>query len=282
MTHSSISLFPNEHFMDLTLYQYGWEKCAPLHSYGPYVRNHYLFHYVLSGSGTLVAKRSDGSQHNYRIRSGEGFMIFPQQITTYYADLEHPWEYTWIEFNGLKAGGYLELAGISEISPIYHAMNKSASQALRNEVLYITGKPEKSPLQLIGHTYLFLDLLVNSSLTRKMNTKENLKDFYIREAVSFLEQHYQDDISIEDLAQFCGLNRSYFSKIFKGKTGQTPQEFLIRYRMDKATQLLKLSSLSIHDISMAVGYPNPLHFSRAFKNVCGISPRQWRSEHKIS
>ena len=43
------SIFPNERFMDLTLYQYGYEACDPLHSFGPFVRNHYLFHYVISG-----------------------------------------------------------------------------------------------------------------------------------------------------------------------------------------------------------------------------------------
>ena len=49
--------------------------------------------------------------------------------------------------------------------------------------------------------------------------------------------------------------------------------------MTKAAGLLKLTGLSIADIGNAVGYPNQLHFSRAFKNVYGISPRQWRCEH---
>ena len=61
--------------------------------------------------------------------------------------------------------------------------------------------------------------------------------------------------------------------------GKTPQEFLISYRMTKATELLKLTELSIADIGNVVGYPNQLHFSRAFKNVYQVSPRQWRIEH---
>lgn len=50
--------------------------------------------------------------------------------------------------------------------------------------------------------------------------------------------------------------------------------------MVKATELLKLTTLSIADIGTAVGYGNPLHFSRAFKNIYGVSPREWRNEHK--
>ena len=49
------SVFPNENFVDIGLYQYGWEQTEPLHSYGPYARNHYLFHYVISGKGLLLA-----------------------------------------------------------------------------------------------------------------------------------------------------------------------------------------------------------------------------------
>ena len=54
----------------------------------------------------------------------------------------------------------------------------------------------------------------------------------------------------------------------------------MRYRMVKATELLKLTSLSIAEIGSAVGYENQLHFSRAFKSIYGVSPREWRNQHK--
>lgn len=281
MFDSHVSIFPNERFMDLSLYQCGFEKCSPLHSYGPYIRNHYLFHYILSGSGTFTFDLPDGSQQTCRLHGGEGFMIFPHQVTTYFADQEHPWEYVWVEFDGLKASEYLTLSGITATTPLYRSNDKKLTRELKDELLYIAGNPEKSPLHLIGHLYLFLDDLMNSSAARKNRIKESLADYYIREAISFLEQYYQNDISVEDLARFCGLNRSYFSKIFREKMGRTPQEFLIHYRMDKAAAMLRLTSLSIGDISNAVGYHNQLHFSRAFKNTYDISPRQWRNENKL-
>ena len=73
-------VFSDERFVDLNLYQFGYEKCEPLHSYGPYARNHYLFHYVISGKGYL---RADGE---YEITAGHGFLIEPNQVTTYFAD----------------------------------------------------------------------------------------------------------------------------------------------------------------------------------------------------
>jgi AraC-like DNA-binding protein len=86
-----------------------------------------------------------------------------------------------------------------------------------------------------------------------------------------------EEVTVEDIAESSGLNRSYFGKIFKETVGKSPQEFLISYRMIKAAELLKLTRYPINEIGSAVGYPNKLHFSRAFKSVYGVSPRNWRN-----
>lgn len=144
---------------------------------------------------------------------------------------------------------------------------------MMNEMLYIArhpGSSSESPFHMIGHLYLFLDYFMRSAATVRMNQSGKIRDFYIKEALSYIEQNFQNNITIEDIAAFCGLNRSYFGKIFHDTIGKSPQEFLISYRMTKAAELLKLTSLSIADIGNAVGYPNQLHFSRAFKNVYGL------------
>lgn len=281
MSDLLFSVFPNENFVDLDLYQFGWEQCTPAHSFGPAARNHYLFHYVISGTGTLMADDSKGVTQTYQIKSGQGFMLFPGQISTYVADKNLPWEYAWLEFDGLKVREMIEIAGITKDSPIYHANSKDLRQNMMEEMLYIVKNADKSPLHLIGHLYLFLDYMTRSAETMRLKQGGRLRDFYIKEALSFIEQNFQNDISVEDIAAFCGLNRSYFGKIFHDTIGKSPQEFLMSYRMQKATELLKLTQLSIGDIGNAVGYPNQLHFSRAFKNVYEVSPREWRNANRI-
>ena len=280
MSEVIFSVFPSENFVDLGLYQFGWEQCAPSHSFGPAARNHYLFHYCLSGTGTLIADNSRGESISYQIRSGQGFMIFPNQVCTYIADHKIPWEYAWIEFDGLRARETVTLAGLSPDQPVYKARYKDIAETMKNEMLYIVTHKEESPFHLLGHLYLFIDSFVRASTSTQINKGNRLRDFYIKEAFSFIEQNFQNDISVEDIAASCGLNRSYFGKIFHETTGKSPQAFLISYRMTKAAELLKLTELSIADIGNAVGYPNQLHFSRAFKNVYGIPPRQWRYDNK--
>lgn len=279
MSEVIFSVFPSENFIDLGLYQFGWEQCDPSHSFGPAARNHYLFHLCLSGTGTLIADNTQGESITYQIKSGQGFMMFPHQICTYIADHEIPWEYAWLEFDGLRAKETIELAGINQNQPIYKAHHKDIAETMKSEMLYIVNHKDASPFHLIGHLYLFIDSFLRSSTSAQTGMGNSLRDFYIKEAFSYIEQNFQNDISVEDIAASCGLNRSYFGKIFHENMGKTPQEFLISYRMTKATELLKLTGLSIADIGNAVGYPNQLHFSRAFKNVYGISPRQWRYEN---
>lgn len=279
MSEVIFSVFPSENFVDLGLYQFGWEQCDPSHSFGPAARNHYLFHLCLSGTGTLIAQNKQGESVTYQIKSGQGFMMFPHQICTYIADHEIPWEYAWLEFDGLRAKETIELAGINWNQPVYKAQYKDTAEIMKSEMMYIVNHKDASPFHLIGHLYLFIDSFVRSSTSTQVSKGNSLRDFYIKEAFSFIEQNFQNDITIEDIAASCGLNRSYFGKIFHENMGKSPQEFLISYRMTKATELLKLTNLSIADIGNAVGYPNQLHFSRAFKNVYGISPRQWRYEN---
>lgn len=280
MSEHLFSVFPNENFVDLGLYQFGMERCDPAHSFGPAARNHYLFHYVISGTGKLIANNSKGQAREYLIHSGQGFMIFPRQINTYIADEKLPWEYVWVEFDGMRAREVVETAGLSPDQPVYHASYKDLRENMKDEMLYMAKHGGASPFHLIGHLYLFIDYLSRSSASTQLSSNGKVRDFYIKEALNFIEQNFQNDISIEQIATFCGLNRTYFGRIFKDTVGKSPQRFLLNYRMTKAAELLKLTELSVSDIGNAVGYPNQLHFSRAFKNIYGVSPREWRNKHR--
>lgn len=281
MSNFLFSIFYNENFVDFTLYQYGWESCDSGHLYGPATRNHYLFHYIISGKGKLIATNENQITTEYILCAGQGFLITPDTINTYIADQQNPWEYVWLEFDGLKVSENLELAGLSVDQPIYKSKKEAERNRLKEEMLYIAQHPEESSLCLIGHLYLFMDALVKSSATKKTLKSGNLKDFYIRESIHFIEQYYKDPITIEDIASYCNLNRSYFGKLFKESLNISPQEFLIKFRMTKACELLRFTNKSIGEISHCVGYENQLHFSRAFKKEFQISPKLWRNSCNV-
>ncbi|MCQ2492635.1 MAG: AraC family transcriptional regulator [Lachnospiraceae bacterium] len=300
------TIFPNEYYMDIMLFQHGFERCQPLHSYGPAVRSHYLFHFVYEGSGTLIATSLDGVEHTYPVKKNQGFLVCPKQITTYIADEDTPWEYAWVEFDGAKAAEWLNQAGLSADHPVFECSNEEALSLIQSELLsLISGTGFKKPVDTdhfethyanvdasvlssnstsmfqVGHFYLFMDQLIHSSIRYNSTSHTNQRDFYIRQAVSYIEQNFSEPITIEDIADFCCLNRSYLGKIFKDSLNKTPQQYLIYYRMKQATQMLKYTSMSVGEIGKAVGYPNQLHFSRAFRNVYQMPPSEWRKANGI-
>jgi len=224
------SIFPNEKFIDLGLYQYGWERCEPAHMYGPAARNHFLFHYVISGTGNLMANNKKGETKTYKIRSGQGFLLFPGQISTYIADKNNPWEYTWLEFDGLRVKEMLDIAGFSFDQPVYHATSKEFRESMMQEMLYIANHSNETPFHLIGHLYIFLDALTRSVATIRLGNMGKMSDYYIKEAINYIEQNFPYEISVEDIATHCGINRSYFGKIFRGYADCTPVEYRKRWQ----------------------------------------------------
>ena len=269
-------VFQDDRFVDLNLYQCGWEQTEPLHTRGPYVRNHYLFHFVLSGKGVLLVNGKE-----YSITAGQGFLIEPGYVTIYRADEAEPWEYTWVEFDGLRVHESLRTAGISMADPVYIPASQAAAHRLKEQMLYLVEHHNDSTTRLIGQGFLFLDQLVQSSAGKQTHSDKRLRDFYIKEALSFIELNYQRDISVEDIAAACGLNRSYFGKLFRAAVGEPPQTFLLHYRMNCAAQMLRESRALVSEIAVRVSYENPMHFSRAFKGIFGVSPREYRQAHFI-
>ena len=176
MSDSIFHIFSNELFLDLTVYQYGYEKCDPLHSYGPFVRNHYLFHYIISGKGMLSVTEKDDSAV-YHMEAHSGFLIEPGRINLYSADQKFPWEYVWVEFDGLRAKELMEEAGLSNDHPVFHPISDTAADKLRDEMLRLTQYPDNSrPFGIIGQLYLIMDALIQGS-SKKDFRAESFQDF---------------------------------------------------------------------------------------------------------
>lgn len=132
------SIFPNESFLDLKPYQYGWEECAPLHSFGPFIRSHYLFYYIISGKGMLFSHAVNGGIREYELGADQGFLICPGQISLYTADEQDPWKYVWIEFDGMRAAEYLWSAGLEQDQPIYRLRSAEDWALLWDHMLYFS------------------------------------------------------------------------------------------------------------------------------------------------
>lgn len=104
------------------------------------------------------------------------------------------------------------------------------------------------------------------------------KKYVVEKIVDYLEDHYTEKISLDQIAQNMYLSPFYISRIFKSEVGDTPINYLINLRMEKARQLLREKpNCSVQEIALQVGYDDAYHFSKLFKKHYGNSPSQYRA-----
>lgn len=94
----------------------------------------------------------------------------------------------------------------------------------------------------------------------------------IEEAIAYIRGQYMIPLTLQDLAELFDMNPKSFSYFFHKYTGLHPIDYVIQYRMERALEILKAGNISIRDVAMTVGYPNPLYFSRLFKKKFGVPP----------
>ena len=254
---------------DICLHEIGMQRCFPGYGYGPAIRSRYVLHYVLSGKGVLKLQ-----DNTFNVKAGECFLLPINEQTFYQADMDEPWYYVWIHCDGQKAVDFMRRLSLNSDSPVFtpsHANNR-LSEFFRNFFNY-----PYDEFYCMGNLYqLFGEMLHCSPEVPPPFSVETQNLQYIKKTIDYIALHYSRKITVSELADLCGLNRSYLTKLFKDATGYSPQQYLIRYRMKRAKALLHESTMPIQTVALSVGYSDPFSFSKAFHGYAGMSPSQYR------
>jgi AraC-like DNA-binding protein len=254
---------------ELSLHHCGWESCEPCHAYGPAVRDHFLVHYVLEGRGTY---RCGGVETH--LGKGEGFLIRPSEVTYYEADSEDPWTYCWVGFDGTRAAPLLALAGLAE-SSVFRCDRDDflwrCVQAMRES----TRGAAFEEIASVGHLYLFLSRLVEEHGASSPSPRAMSEEYALR-AVRYIEGAFSMPVTIAAVAEHLGIDRTHLFRVFRRHLGVSPQEYLLEFRLRKACELLRRTTLGIGEIACSVGIDSPAHFSALFRSRRGVSPREFR------
>lgn len=256
--------------------QFGYEKCKPSQLISLTTYDNYLFHYVVDGSGRVYVNSLD---RKTTINKNQGFLITPGTTSSYKADMENPWSYYWIEFNGIKAKNYMNNAGLTKEH--YHFKSNKNNQTFNLISIFESILDENNQHEpfVIGQLYFLINELIQNSEHHIDNEIHKINNIYIKEAIIFIANNYQHDLSVSEIAKHCNISRTHLSRLFNEELATSPSQYLIKFRLNKASELLKNNTLSIKDIAEEVGYSNQFNFSTAFKNKFGISPMQWRHQN---
>jgi AraC-like DNA-binding protein len=102
----------------------------------------------------------------------------------------------------------------------------------------------------------------------------------VRRAIEYMGGHLAETVTIEDLCRAAGTSRSQLAAIFAPATGFTPMRYLEKLRLERAMQLLRMTSRTVDSIAAEIGFCDAKHFARRFRTLTGVSPRHFREQSK--
>ncbi|MEO6290808.1 MAG: AraC family transcriptional regulator [Ginsengibacter sp.] len=231
--------------------------------------------YCGGGSGVAVIKEIE-----YTIEAGDFFVIPMNTSHTYTADENNPWTIYWIHFKGSSSNLLIELFNkqlngykgfIKYNEQSIHLFNEMYNQLERgygiDNLIYCN--------MCLGY---FLTTMIYNDMH---DTRSQLKHKDVLDkAVDFLGDNISEILTLEKMASAVNLSPSYFSFLFKKKTGFSPIEYFNHLKIQKACQYLLFTDLRVREIALELGIDDPYYFTRMFTKVMGLSPNNYR-EKKI-
>ena len=248
----------------------GFAQCEPLHSYGPASRPNYIIHYIMDGKGIYQV-----GEKKYKLSKGQGFLIEPEELTFYQADQEEPWSYLWVGVGGTGAKKFIQDIGLNSQQRIFRCADGEKLNEIVMDMMKHTRSTVSDLYYLQGKLYELFSVLAADVVIEEL-MEENKENRYIQEAVTYIRNHYAAGLTVEELAGYLGVNRSYFYTLFKNKLQLSPKEFLTKFRISRAREQLILTEESVENIAVACGYHSTLVFTKNFKQETGMTPTEFR------
>ncbi|EOU1682634.1 AraC family transcriptional regulator [Clostridium perfringens] len=251
----------------------GIEQGIPGLGYNYEVLKNAVIHYVNKGYGTF---KFNGKVYN--LKKGDIFILLKGMQVEYVASIDDPWEYYWIGFSGSNANEYLNRTSITNSCVANCEENSKIPQIILNMCeISKTYNPSKSDdILLLKELYSLLYALIEE-FPKPFEYKDKELHTYIQDALNFINSNYMHSISVQEIADYVNLSRSYLYKMFIKNLGISPQRYLINLRMYKATLLLKSTKLPIGEVASSVGYSDSLLFSKTFSKHFSMSPLNYRN-----
>lgn len=270
--YSQFSFFnPILSLSSLTVYRTGYKKC-PKRQYRKKVRDFYLIHHVTSGKGIL---RIDANE--YQVHAGESYIIFPGIPVEYIADTEDPWAFCWVGFNGNDARLLVDASGFSFNNPILKHQDPKAVQDCLMAIYDARGYGKDNVVRMSAYLYLLFAKLINEAPERS----DRVNTALFQDACAYISQNYKRNLSIDEIAKALNISRSNLYRVFIEFIRISPKQHLAEFRIHMACKLLMNTPMSIKEISVSVGIPNPQHFDVVFKKVMGMSPTDFRASKRL-
>ena len=229
--------------------------------------------YIASGKAHFYI---DGNE--ITVTSGNMVLYQPRQEMHYEYFGKDKAEVYWVHFTGSNVKNILKQHQIPLNTNVFYAGNSPTYGYLFKEMILElqTCKVGYEPLLSMYLEQIFV--IIQRSRMEKTPTVSPQLQGEMGIARRYFQEHYNEDINIEEYALSRNMSVSYFLKKFKEVTTKSPMQYILSIRINNAVHLLESTDYNVTEISTIIGYDNPLYFSRIFKKQKGVSPSDYRKQ----
>lgn len=249
-----------------SLYYCGQDEDLPSGArYGPVIRNAYIVECCTGGYGSVIINGTE-----FPVRAGDCYVLLPQDTVIHTAAEACPRQGVWCVIDGPQVERAVTRAGITAARPFAPA---GAFAAITAEIqVMLDMRKETDPgadLRRVACIYALLGAMLRATPVTAAD-----KNIWIHKALGVIEAQYDRPLTVGRLAAEVGLERSYFTTLFKEQMGVTPHAYITTLRIQKACALMHEGSAPVGEVAASVGL-DPKNFARLFKKETGKTPREY-------
>ncbi len=238
------------------------------HTWRPFGRQDYQLLYVASGAVDFYFDDT-----KITVTAESLVLIYPGEPQKYTYRPESRPDVYWVHFSGTDVRELLKTSNFypEHVFPIRAAKDCTLlfDRIIRELQLKRGG--------FLTLTALYMEELL-ILLSRNISDQQSgrSQNLIVEQAMIYFHKEYQNPISVQEYADQNNISCCWFIRSFRQHTGMTPVQYLTSIRINKAKELLNTGSFNVSQTAAAVGYDNPLYFSRVFKKNTGISPKAYQ------
>ena len=286
--HKYLAITPQEEAWGFYITTVGYSRTDPNQVY-PHNQEHPLTHsftwnkgrildgyylvFISKGKGVFESARSEPTD----ITAGACFFLFPGVWHRYRPDPRSGWEEYWIGFKGnypdyLMNKGFFN-ADLPVVSP---GLNDTLLTLIRKILDQVRSATLGYHQVISGITLEILGLV--HALSTHTEENKDVDEQSVEKAKFYLRENLENPLDMKLLLKEMPMSYSKFRKMFKQATGESPNQYHLNLRLDKARELLNTTHLNVTEVAYNLGFESVFYFSKLFKKKNGVSPRSYREK----
>lgn len=235
----------------------------------------YIFIYCEEGAGWIYL---DGEK--YTLKKNQAFIIPANESHAYGSENSNPWSIYWIHFCGEDTHMFSSIIG-RVINIVESDNSRYRDRILLFEEMYQNLEMGYSPENLEYVSFCIRYFLASLKYLSQYREIKNVKEAdIIQKSILFMKDNLEGKITLKDIADNIGYSSSRFGALFAEKTSYSPMDYYNQLKIQRSCSYLQFSDLKLKEIAFRLGFYDPFHFSKAFKQEMEITPKEYRKRYK--